>query len=63
MRALIVAMLTLWTATCGQKGPLELPEPRTVQMKLVTERVDVDTERVDVDTERVDVGTERFDVG
>ena len=29
MRALMVAMLTLWVATCGQKGPLELPEPRS----------------------------------
>ena len=26
MRALMVTILTLWAATCGQKGPLELPE-------------------------------------
>ncbi len=31
MRALMVVILTLWVATCGQKGPLELPEPSAAQ--------------------------------
>ncbi len=27
MRWLLLALITLQTATCGQKGPLTLPEP------------------------------------
>ena len=54
MRALMVTIITLWAATCGQKGPLELPEPQAAQVALdtahgaVAKHLDVDTERVDV---------------
>lgn len=36
MRLLTIVVLSLLTATCGQKGPLELPEPEARESRGVS---------------------------